>query len=185
MGCPYLRQKAEASPIDFFKSEKLKKAVTVSEERNPGAFPKAGPIFQQPFSLPESAQTLAGIASSAAGKSGKNFPAASKFAGKPFQQGLFSPKWNGLPLLKQKQGDTFFLTASQGTLCAPKGLLLLHSLALYLRLKNSDYHAAEMIWKKGKDPHPQDKIQHLDFNKDPRPLYYKTPPYVFYHHRCL
>ena len=34
-------------------------------------------------------------------------------------------------------------------------------------------------WKKGKDPHPQDKIQHLDFTKDPRPLYYKTPPYVF------
>ena len=37
------------------------------------------------------------------------------------------------------------------------------------------------IWKKGKDPHPQDKIQHLDFTKDPRPLYYKTPPCVFYH----
>ena len=29
---------------------------------NPGAFPKAGPIFQQPFSLPQNAQTLAGIA---------------------------------------------------------------------------------------------------------------------------
>ena len=37
------------------------------------------------------------------------------------------------------------------------------------------------IWKKGKDPHPQDKIQHLDFTKDPRPLYYKTPPCAFYH----
>ena len=34
-------------------------------------------------------------------------------------------------------------------------------------------------WKKGKDPHPQDKIQHLDFTKDPRPLYYKTPPVHF------
>ena len=55
---------------------------------NPGAFPQAGPIFQQPFSLPESAQTLAGIAFRAAGKSVKNFPAASKFAGKPFQQGV-------------------------------------------------------------------------------------------------
>ena len=55
---------------------------------NPAAFPKARPIFQQPFSLPESAQTLAGIACRAAGKSGKNFPAASKFAGKPFQQGI-------------------------------------------------------------------------------------------------
>ena len=57
---------------------------------NPAAFPKARPIFQQPFSLPESAQTLAGIAFRAAGKSGENFPAASnsKFAGKPFQQGI-------------------------------------------------------------------------------------------------
>ena len=40
-----------------------------------------------------------------------------------------------------------------------------------------------MTWKKGEDPRPQDKIQHLDFAKvlDPRPLYYKTPPCVFYH----
>ena len=37
------------------------------------------------------------------------------------------------------------------------------------------------IWKKGKDPHPQDKIQHLDFTKDPRPTYYKTPPCAFSH----
>ena len=37
-------------------------------------------------------------------------------------------------------------------------------------------------WKKEKTPtHPQDKSQHLDFTKDPRPLYYKTPPCVFYH----
>ena len=36
-------------------------------------------------------------------------------------------------------------------------------------------------WKKRKDPHPQDKSQHLDFTKDPRLLYYKTPPCVFYH----
>ena len=34
------------------------------------------------------------------------------------------------------------------------------------------------LLKKGKDPHPQDKSQHLDFTKDPRPLYYKTPPCV-------
>ena len=34
----------------------------------------------------------------------------------------------------------------------------------------------EFDWKKGKDPHPQDKSQYLDFTKDPRPLYYKTPP---------
>ena len=36
-------------------------------------------------------------------------------------------------------------------------------------------------WKKGKDPHPQDKIQQLDFTKDPRPFYYKTLPCAFYH----
>ena len=38
--------------------------------RNPAAFPKARPIFQQPFSLPESAQTLAGIAFRACWKIG-------------------------------------------------------------------------------------------------------------------
>ena len=52
---------------------------------NPAAFPKSRPIFQQPFSLPENAQTLAGIAFRAAGKLVKNFPAASKFAGNLFQ----------------------------------------------------------------------------------------------------
>ena len=55
---------------------------------NPAAFPKARPIFQQLFSLPESAQSLAGIAFRAAGKSVQNFPAAPKFAGKPFKQGI-------------------------------------------------------------------------------------------------
>ena len=55
---------------------------------NPAAFPQARPIFQQPFSLPESAQTLAGIAFRAAGRSENHFPAASKFAGNPFQQGI-------------------------------------------------------------------------------------------------
>ena len=48
---------------------------------NPGAFPKAGPIFQQPFSLQENAKTLAETAFRAAGKSVKNFPTVSKFAG--------------------------------------------------------------------------------------------------------
>ena len=51
---------------------------------NPAAFLQAQPIFQQPFSLPENAQTLAGIAFRAAGKTVNNFPAASKFARKPF-----------------------------------------------------------------------------------------------------
>ena len=45
-------------------------------------------FFQQPFALPENAQTLAGIAFRAAGKSVENFPAASKFAGKLYQQGI-------------------------------------------------------------------------------------------------
>ena len=36
-------------------------------------------------------------------------------------------------------------------------------------------------WKKGKDPHRQDEIQHLDFTKDPGPLYCKTPLCAFYH----
>ena len=35
---------------------------------NPGGFPKAGPILQQPLSLPENAQTLAGMAFRAAAK---------------------------------------------------------------------------------------------------------------------
>ena len=43
------------------------------------------------------------------------------------------------------------------------------------------HDASILCWKKGKDPHPQDKIQHLGFSKDPRPLYYKTPPCAFYH----
>ena len=58
------------------------------EGENPAAFLQARPIFQQPFSLPDNAQTLAGIAFRAAGKSVKNFPAGSKFAGKLFQQGI-------------------------------------------------------------------------------------------------
>ena len=38
-----------------------------------------------------------------------------------------------------------------------------------------------VILEEGKRPPPQDKIQHLNFTKDPRPLYYKTPPCVIYH----
>ena len=51
---------------------------------NPGALPKSGLSLQQPFSLLENAQTLAGIAFRVAGKSVKNLPAASEFAGKLF-----------------------------------------------------------------------------------------------------
>ena len=38
-----------------------------------------------------------------------------------------------------------------------------------------------ILLQEGKRPPPPDKIQHLDFTKDPRPLYYKTPPCAFYH----
>ena len=41
-----------------------------------------------PYSLPESALTLAAIACRAAGKLGNKFPAALNFAGKPFQRGI-------------------------------------------------------------------------------------------------
>ena len=44
-------------------------------------------------------------------------------------------------------------------------------------LKGEEAHLLE----EGKRPHPQDKSQYLDFTKDPRLLYYKTPPCVFYH----
>ena len=46
---------------------------------------------------------------------------------------------------------------------------------------SSDAPELYQNWKKGKDPHPQDKIQHLDFTKGPRPLYYKTPPCALHH----
>ena len=66
------------------RSEELKKAVAVSERENPAAFPKARPIFQQPFSLPESAQTLAGIAFRAAGKIGEEFSSSVEICRKTF-----------------------------------------------------------------------------------------------------
>ena len=60
-------------------SEKLKKSCGGLGGENPGAFPQVGRILQQPFSLPESAQTLAVRACRAAGKSGNDFAAVSKF----------------------------------------------------------------------------------------------------------
>ena len=48
-------------------------------------------------------------------------------------------------------------------------------------LVNMVLQPRQSFWKKEKDPHSQDKIQHQDFTKDPRPLYYKTPPCVVYH----
>ena len=61
-------------------------------EENSRALQKAGSIFQQPLSLLESAQTLAGIVLPllASGKSGlRSFSSSvEKFARKPFQQGI-------------------------------------------------------------------------------------------------
>ena len=77
-----------ADPRGFLVFRRTQEGCGGLEGKNPAAFPQARPIFQQPFSLPESAQTLASIAFRAAGKSGNHFPAAPKFAGKPFQQGI-------------------------------------------------------------------------------------------------
>ena len=80
---------------------------------NAGAFPKAGLIFQQPFSLPETAQTLAEIAFRAAGKSVKKFPAASTFALRhpwPPRSG-FGPFG---PALRGHSRDTFWTLWSPG-----------------------------------------------------------------------
>ena len=70
-------------------SEKLKLAV-VSRRRNifPMSVREGRVSFPAAKNLPESAQTLAGIACPAARKSGKTFAVASKFAGRPFQQGI-------------------------------------------------------------------------------------------------
>ena len=69
-------------------SEEVKKAVVVSEEKIQQRSRRRGQFSSSRFSLPENAQTLAGIAFRAAGKLVKDFPATSKFAGKPFQQGI-------------------------------------------------------------------------------------------------
>ena len=58
----------------------------VSEEKIQQRSRRRGRFSSSHVSLPENAQTLAGIALRAAGKSGNTFPAASKFAGKLFQQ---------------------------------------------------------------------------------------------------
>ena len=56
--------------------------------RKSSSVPAGAANFPAAVSLPESAQTLAGLALRIAGRSGNHFPAASKFGGKPFQQGI-------------------------------------------------------------------------------------------------
>ena len=59
-------------------------------------------------------------------------------------------------------------------------LYALHKLVgeLFLGLQGS---LRGIIGRREKTPTPKEKIQHLDFSKDPRPLHYKTPPCEFYH----
>ena len=66
----------------------LKRRLWRSQRRKSSSVPAEAANFPAAVFLAGSAQTLAGIAFRAAGKSENHFPAASKFAGKPFQQGI-------------------------------------------------------------------------------------------------
>ena len=90
MGCCRmgLNDSSASDDLVWFLIRRTQEGCSGLGEENPGASPKAGPMFQQPLSSPESAQTLAGIAFRAAGKLGTNFPAASTFARRPLQQGI-------------------------------------------------------------------------------------------------
>ena len=72
----------------------LKKAVAVLEEEIQESSRRQGRYSEQPFSLLESApkkhKNVAGMAFRVAGQSGKNCPAESNFARKPFQHGILS-----------------------------------------------------------------------------------------------
>ena len=96
------RKQSEVAPLQNPKIRNQEGSGSLGGE-NPAAFPQAWPIFQQPFSLPENAQTLAGIALSAARKSANNFPAASKFARKLFLQGI----WDSHSLLAFSEKNLF------------------------------------------------------------------------------
>ena len=70
------------------KKTKNSRRLWRSQKRKSRSIPEGKADFPAKFSLPENVQTLAGIAFCAAGKSVKNFPAASKVAGELFQQGI-------------------------------------------------------------------------------------------------
>ena len=59
------------TPLTFCKTQKNSRRLWRSQRRNSNSVPEGGPIFQQPFLLPENAQTLAGMAFRAARKSGE------------------------------------------------------------------------------------------------------------------
>ena len=77
--CPFLQASKKAPclkpslKLDWVQENSRRLWRSRRRKKNPAAFPKAGPIFQRPLSLPENAQTLAGIACRAAGKSGNSF----------------------------------------------------------------------------------------------------------------
>ena len=68
--------------------QKYSRRLLRSRRRKSRSIPEGGADFPATIFLAGSAQTLAGIAFRAAGKSGRNFPVAPKFAGKSFQQGI-------------------------------------------------------------------------------------------------
>ena len=66
-------------------AQKNSRRLWRSQRRKSRSVPEGGADFPAAIFLPGNAQTLAGIAFRAAGKAVQNFPAASKFAEKPFQ----------------------------------------------------------------------------------------------------
>ena len=75
------------TPLNPSFSEKLKKAVAVSEEKIQERSRRRRQFSSSRF-LARKYPNLAGMAFGAAGKSVKNYPAASRFAGKLFQRGI-------------------------------------------------------------------------------------------------
>ena len=83
---PFYRAVTYFTNLDLFHFTKnnTKGAVAVSEEKIQQRSRRRGQFSSSPFSLPESAQTLAGITFRAAGKSGKNFSSSVEICRKTF-----------------------------------------------------------------------------------------------------
>ena len=79
---------AITAKLAIFTSQENSRKLWRSQRRKSRSFPEGGADFPAATSLVENAQTLAGIAFRAGGKSVKSFPAALKSAGKLFQQGI-------------------------------------------------------------------------------------------------
>ena len=137
-GCKGKRKSLPSSctRTHYHGSEKLSMAVAVSEEKS-RSVPEGGADFP-------AAQTLAGIAFRAAGKSVKNFPAASKIAGnfssKEFRTATaFSSSLNGAQSFRNTK-VILGRHSPQGTELPQAFLLLegggIHSRLLHLQLQN-------------------------------------------------